>query len=65
MAKPNKEAQPECIALGMERKDGGWVVVSYNIQGDRVIKRVETPADLKAIAMESFRVKAVREVFNK
>lgn len=40
---------PERKAYAVERKGDGWVTVFYTLRGDRVVSRLETTMDARAI----------------
>lgn len=69
MAKTDKKS-PEIIedvvtALSLIRVPSGWAVATYKIQGDKVLSVERTEVNVKAIAMETFKMKAVKELLNK
>jgi hypothetical protein len=65
MAKKGTEQREETLpivtALSIVRCPGGWQVLTLKVQGDKVISREATQADVYAIAREAFRIKAVKE----
>lgn len=45
---PERPAQKVYKAIAIERKNGYWMLVTLDIQGDRVLSRDESQEDVKA-----------------
>ena len=56
---PNEEL-PTFKALSLVRVQDGWSVLTLSIQGDKVLNVESTPADMRAIAIEAFRMAFTR-----
>lgn len=57
---PPKPAEKATQAFTMLRKEGGWVMVTYTIEGDHIVSQVVTQPDLRILAMEQFKLAAYR-----
>ncbi len=55
------EALPVVTALSMVRTREGWRMLTFKIQGDKVLDVSATEPDLRAIALEEFRKTAAKE----
>ncbi|CAK0774854.1 hypothetical protein CCP3SC1AL1_760019 [Gammaproteobacteria bacterium] len=53
-----ENTSPIYTTIGLERDSIGWYVVTVTTQGNEVIKGERTESDLKAIAIDQFKVKA-------
>lgn len=47
--------------FGIIQRDGLWCVVELRTQGDRVVERLESELTMKFIAIDQFKVKAIKE----
>jgi hypothetical protein len=47
-----KKKPPPEMAMGVVRTPAGWSMVTYQIEGNRVVSRVATEPDLRALALE-------------
>ena len=61
VAKPTAEELPVYTALSLVQVKDGWSVLTLKIQGDKVIDVKATPADMRAIAIESIRISVTKE----
>lgn len=50
-------------ALSVVRAKDGYTVLTLKVQGDKVVSAESTPEDMRAIALEAFRVRAGKEFF--
>lgn len=66
MAKAKKQTETKHLqgthyAIAMERVEGGWVCIKYTLQdGQFVAAEYCNEPDMKAIALEKFKITAVR-----
>lgn len=47
-------------AFTVNRGDGGWVMTTYEIEGDKVVAKTSTEPDLRVLAIEAFKLAAVK-----
>lgn len=60
VAKGEANTAPIYTTVGLERDSIGWFVVTVTTQGNEVISGERTESDLKAIAIDQFKVKAAK-----
>lgn len=56
-----KESLPVVKALSLVRGSDGWQVLTITVQGDRVLSVEATEPNMRAIALETFRITASKE----
>lgn len=47
-------------AFSVIRRSGGWVMLTYTIQGDQIVSQTASEPDLKMMATEAFKIAAYR-----
>lgn len=57
---PSSFQEPIKIALAMDRRPGGWALVTIHYQGDKVVKTDYSAVDNKAVIHERFRLAAAK-----
>lgn len=55
---PQSQPEEEFQSLAVVRKGANWVVVRLKIRGNQVVERSEGPENVRAVALEEFKVKA-------
>ena len=61
MSKKSKQEQeqfPVLVSLCLVQVSGGWSVLTIHSQGDKVLNVESTEPDVKAVAMELYRIKS-------
>lgn len=43
---------PERTAYAVDRKGGGWAIITYKLRGDRVVSQTESTPDIRAICQQ-------------
>lgn len=56
-----EESLPVVTALSLVRGKDGWQVLTLKVQGDKVLSVEATNPDMRAIALEQFRIRASKE----
>lgn len=56
-----KAELPVVTAISIVKGADGWQVLTLKVQGDKVLSVDATPADMRAVALEAFRLRAVKE----
>lgn len=56
----NEKKKKTETVMGVKRVPGGWTVVEYDVSDGKIVATRTTEPDLRAVALETFLVKARR-----